>query len=98
MVVSRLSSSSARRADAIGMAVRDHVQSSLLILNRISNYPPYVHKEALPTTPHFLAVSRILIQAVAFVSCLLTVVPAGMSADFEAKVIGVLDGDTIEDS
>jgi micrococcal nuclease len=32
----------------------------------------------------------------AFLCCLLMVAPAGMAADFEGKVIGVLDGDTIE--
>jgi hypothetical protein len=37
-----------------------------------------------------------LITGMAFLSCVLMVVPAGMAWDFKGEVIGVLDGDTIE--
>jgi micrococcal nuclease len=39
---------------------------------------------------------KTLIKGIVFLSCFLVVVPAGIAADFEGKVVGVLDGDTIE--
>src|SRR5688500_16965820 len=39
---------------------------------------------------------KTLIKWTGFLLCLLMVVPVGMAADFEGKVIGVVDGDTIE--
>src|SRR5688500_13170545 len=39
---------------------------------------------------------RTLLKGMVFLSCLLMVVPAGIAADFGGKVIGVLDGDTID--
>ena len=39
---------------------------------------------------------KALIKGTIFLLCLLMVVPAGMAADLEGKVIGVLDGDTID--
>jgi endonuclease YncB( thermonuclease family) len=39
---------------------------------------------------------KALIAVMAFISCFLQSVPAGMAADLEGKVTGVLDGDTIE--
>lgn len=36
------------------------------------------------------------IRGTVFLWCLLVLVPAGMAANFEGKVISVLDGDTIE--
>jgi endonuclease YncB( thermonuclease family) len=39
---------------------------------------------------------KALITGAVFLLYLLMVVPAGMAADFEGKVIGVVDGDTIE--
>jgi endonuclease YncB( thermonuclease family) len=39
---------------------------------------------------------KTLIKWTVFLLCLLMVVPISMAADFEGKVIGVLDGDTID--
>src|SRR5688500_14301371 len=39
---------------------------------------------------------KTLIVAKAFLYCLLMVIPGGMAADFEGKVVSGLDGDTIE--
>ena len=39
---------------------------------------------------------KTLIERMIFLSCLLIAVPASRAADFEGKVVGVLDGDTIE--
>ena len=39
---------------------------------------------------------KTLIKWTGFLLCLLMVVPVSMAADFEGKVIGVLDGDTID--